>query len=400
MVWIAAETAVGFAQANLRRSVLDARKINFRYILFMPLRNNFQHQPYTAERPQAEYRLMDAAFPLQPGEPGYDQRLADCGRAVAEQVDVIYLMHGTFVGNDALGWTNQIEKLWPAAGKQLRSVGKKIVDVLADDTGNFTDEYASQLAKATALPVRRFDWSGENNHSARAVAAIRLLDRLFQGLEHESRVLLVCHSHAGNVLALTTNLLASDDDARDEFLKIIRPIFRDEAEQQCFDRVTQGLNQPGKRESLQLNIVTLGTPIRYGWDSGGFRKLIHFVHHVPRDGEPEWLSPVQDLKSVEVLKLDGDLVQQFGIAGTNVLPYVLDFKLMQAEQNLNRFLQPFGREGFWDNLKLGMRVHHDGETLLIQYEDRDGLASQMAGHGVYTQAEWLLFHLCEVGKSW
>ncbi len=362
----------------------------------MPRRNNFRHQPYTADAPDSNYRLIEAAFPLQPGDPGYDRRLAQCGQAVAANINVVYLIHGTFVGNDALGWTNQIEKIWPSAAKRLRSVGKKIVDVLADDTGNFTEEYASVVATATGKPVRRFDWSGENNHAARAVAAVELLDQLFQRLPQEPRVLLLCHSHAGNVLALITNLLGCDDEARARFLGIVEPIFREDADQRLFQRVVESLNQPEKRETLQLDIVTLGTPIRYGWETNGYRKLLHFIHHVPREGCPEWRSPVPSLASAEVLELGGDLVQQFGIAGTNVLPYVLDFSLMRAEQNLNRFLQPFGRDRFWENLQLGMRVPEEGETRLVQYEDRAELATRMAGHGVYTQVEWLLFHLCEI----
>ena len=72
-------------------------------------------------------------------------QLEKFGSAIQLHVDAIYLVHGTFVGKDALGWTAQIEKLWPQAAVQLRELGKMLVDALADDSGNFTDEYADRL---------------------------------------------------------------------------------------------------------------------------------------------------------------------------------------------------------------------------------------------------------------
>ena len=32
--------------------------------------------------------------------------------------------------------------------------------------------------------------------------------------------------------------------------------------------------------------MTFGTPIRYGWDSGGYARLLHFIHHRPAPGLP------------------------------------------------------------------------------------------------------------------
>ncbi len=85
----------------------------------MPRQNNFRHQHYTDAAPVAPYELIDALFPAQNGTALFAGQLETFGRAIQLHVDAIYLVHGTFVGKDALGWTAQIEKLWPQAAVQL-----------------------------------------------------------------------------------------------------------------------------------------------------------------------------------------------------------------------------------------------------------------------------------------
>ena len=45
-------------------------------------------------------------------------------------VGAIYLVHGTFVGNDALGLINRVAGFFPTAGLVLRDVQKQLVDAL------------------------------------------------------------------------------------------------------------------------------------------------------------------------------------------------------------------------------------------------------------------------------
>ncbi len=278
-----------------------------------------------------------------------------------------------------------------------------LVDALADDSGNFTDEYADRLKQemrpyAPIIPVRRFNWSGENNHAARCVATIELLDCLIQRFATEQRILLLCHSHAGNVMALVTNLLGADREYRLRFLDIMKPIHRDQADRRRFERVSDWLDDEHRRSGLRLDIVTMGTPIRYGWDSSGYRHLLHIIHHVPTAGAPEYLSPLPEWHVRSIQQLDGDFVQQFGIAGTNIVPYLFDLTLQTTELKLGRLLQPFGRTNFLKHLKTGMRVPEEGMTLLVHYDDTHGLAHQLAGHAIYTQLEWLAFHATEIAS--
>ena len=45
-----------------------------------------------------------------------------------------------------------------------------------------------------------------------------------------------------------------------------------------------------------------------------------------------------------------------------------------------------------------MRVPQEGTTLLVNYDDTNGMARKLAGHGVYTEKEWLAFHVAEIAK--
>ena len=184
----------------------------------MPRFNHFRHQQYTDAIPSAAYQLIDPLFPPQAGSDTYDQQMKIFGTAIDTNLDAIYLIHGSFVGKDILGWIDQIEKYWPQRAEQLRELSKRMVDSLTEDTGNFTAQYAEQLQQLVPnVSVRRFHWSGENNHVARGVAAVEWLDTCIQNAETDQRVLLLCHSHAGNVAALVTNLLAADQEHRDRF---------------------------------------------------------------------------------------------------------------------------------------------------------------------------------------
>ena len=365
----------------------------------MPVENGFRHQSYSREKPVGDYEVMTAQYPPQMGSAAYLHQMGSVAKRVSDKVDSVYLIHGTFAGNDALGWTAQFEKLWPRGAEQLKVLGKKLFDVLADDNGNFTEAYARQLADGfLGIPIRRFLWSGENNHVGRAIAAVELMGQLFDSIYSEANILLCCHSHAGNILAMVSHLLGGQESQREQFFKILGPVFRSESDRTLLTKVQNLLGDASLRQRLNLNIVTMGTPIRYGWERNGYQNLLHFVYHVPREGSPEYLSPVPEKLSADLLKLEGDFVQQFGIAGTNFFPYLLDLPLVLAEQKLGKWLQPFGRSDFWEHLRMGMRVAEEGLTLLVDYEDKHGLAKSLAGHGVYSQQEWMAFHFEEISR--
>jgi hypothetical protein len=142
------------------------------------------------------------------------------------------------------------------------------------------------------------------------------------------------------------------------------------------------------------DFVTFGTPIRYGWDSSGFSGLLHFVNHRPVEGLPDYLARFPPPAENVLHAVDGDYIQQIGIAGTNVLPSILSWRSLWADRRLNKLLQPnLPVRELPERLKLGMRVPADGTTLLVNYgPPADNITRHHAGHAVYTLPDWLLFH--------
>lgn len=365
----------------------------------MPLKNHFRHQPYHAEEPTAPWRFMEVPFPAQPGSDRFASTVSDFAAIAKENLDAIWFVHGTFAGNDALGWIGQFERLIPAAGPVLKNFGKKITDLLAGDSGNFTSAFMDLID--VQIPTRRFVWSGENTHSGRCKAAIELLDELLQRVGNESRVMLCGHSHAGNVAALITNLLGSEPWVQEKFLDLVEPLFPVVDDRMCALQRVRTAVSDGSLAKLKLDIVNFGTPIAYGWDLAGYRRLLHIVGHVLQSGQPDWLCPLIEAGKNWREGARGDLVQILGITGSDFLPWLLNRTTRDVETRLHQFLAAdYSRRDWWSRASLGMRVAEEGESILVQYENMDGHASETLGHSVYTKPEWLAFHLNLVAEQY
>jgi hypothetical protein len=335
------------------------------------------------------------------------------GVALQEQrVAAVYLAHGTFVGPDALGALAELARIYPTASASVRRVIKRIVDKITGEVGNYTGRYARQFESAvnppgrTQIPVWRFLWSSENNHIGRADGAVRLIDELLAlGLEPGQRVLLWGHSHAGNVFALMTNLLAGHRDAVEAFFRAAEIYYRWPlvgcVDIPVWNRVRDAL-QSGRPPlaDVALDLVTFGTPIRYGWDSGGYARLLHFIHHRPAAGLPAYRAAFP-VKLENVLSAaEGDYVQQLGIAGTNVAPGLFAWRARLADQRLERLLQADPAPGgVLERFQAGAIVPEEGTSLLVDYGLPQGnIAQHFAGHAVYTRPQWMLFHAEEVAR--
>jgi len=343
-------------------------------------------------------------------------RLRDAG------VAAVYLIHGTFVGADALGMLRGIARVWPAAGEVLRNLQKQTVDAIARNAGNFTADYARQLQDGLQgdhphpIPVKLFHWSGENHHIGRADGAIRLLDDLATRFHSTSdqldghfapgdRILIWGHSHGGSLLALLTNLLANDVATNEHFFAAARPYFRwpgtSRVDFPVWPRVAKMLADAGHPfRSAKLDIVTMGTPIRYGWDTEGCAKLLHFVNHRCDPEGPEYLAKFPGTADEIVQATAGDVIQQFGVAGTNFAPPLWAWRAVLADNALGSLLQAgIRKRDVLERLKMGCRVHTDGTTLLVDYGPSGGnIAQHLAGHAVYTSRDWQLFHLEQIAR--
>lgn len=371
----------------------------------MPTNNAFHHQSYSAEPPAASWSLLHPSDPPQPNSAEYDRTMARVGEAYrAAGVRAIWLMHGTFVGDDMVGVIRVVERMAPATAQRLRHIQKRAFDKLAEDSGNYTAQFASEFARGTDIPVERVVWSGENHHLARAHAAVCLVDRLSEtAYRPKDRILIWGHSHAGNALALVSNLLAADEMQRQSFFAAARSFYRRRRRgriaQPAWERVQELLASPSARRPWpQLDLVTFGTPIRYGWDTHGYAKLLHFVHHRPRPGVPEYQARSPQSVDDVLHAADGDYVQQLGIAGTNLPPACIGLRAWLADRRLGQLLQPgLRRRDLLARLRLGQRVPQEGETLLVEYPDGPA-ARQLAGHAIYTRQTWLPFHAWEVAR--
>lgn len=370
----------------------------------MPVDNQFQHQDYLGGPPRAPWQLLSAWESAPSLTEERCQMLARIHPTLQQaRVRRIYLMHGTFAGDDPLGALQLLSRILPGLADRVRQLHKETVDRLAQDWGNYTPAFAGELAKRCQVPVGLLTWSSENTHLARADAAIRLIETLAsETWEPGERVLLWGHSHAGNVFALLTNLLAADSASRARFFRACRTFYINawnRVDLAVWERVRLWLESKLRaRPWPQLDLVTFGTPIRYGWDSGGYAKLLHVVHHRPRPGLPAYqTAPPRSVEDV-LQAADGDYIQQLGIAGTNLTPHLLAWRSWLAEGRLGRLLQKTpGRLELLGRWQAGVRVPAEGQTLLVDYGPTTGSVRQhLAGHAVYTRGTWLPFHAAEI----
>jgi len=364
-----------------------------------------------------------APLPAPVGSVEFQEQLAAAGQAYRRAgVRYLYLLHGTFAGEDAFGVFGEIGRFFPEVGDSLRALGKETFDSLVGEAGNYTAEYAEQLQAGLNAPtdraaapgggqaarhcenieVRRFLWSSENHHIARADAAVALLDELAElQLQPGERVLLWCHSHAGNAAALLTNLLAAGERDRTRFFRACRLFYRwpllQRVDVSRWSRVRQMLQR--NEHPLSRNppdVVTFGTPVRYGWDTNGAGRLLHFLHH-HASVEPPHVARFPP-STEDLLSGRGDFIQQAAIAGTDFPPGPVVWRSWLADWRLSRLLAPnLPRSGLLSRLRLGHRVHADGRNLLFDYGPQEGtIAHHFFGHAVYTRQMWMAFHAEQV----
>ncbi len=316
----------------------------------------------------------------------------------------IVLMHGTFVGDDAGGVFNELDRYLPGAYAVLGNWWSRGIGLLVGDRGNFTDKYQDRLQEALSVPdapqvaVENVRWSSENHHLGRASAAVRQLDALIQSPPQSGeRILLLGHSHAGNVFALLTHLISGDATRVQAFFDAARTYYEgpqaDKLDGQVWNRVRDSLlNQPLPFQAEQLDMVTLGTPIRYSWHPRGYGRLLHVVFHRPSPDLPPYL--VRFPPSIAKLQYatGGDYVQQLGIAGTDIPPNLLLKHAVTANTRLQELLQTGLTGTLREHWAMGQRVPDAGETQLVDYGDVGGnIFDHVAGHAVYTLESQMLF---------
>ncbi|MEE9337008.1 MAG: hypothetical protein V3U87_02930 [Methylococcaceae bacterium] len=308
----------------------------------------------------------------------------------------VIFVHGTFVGDDPLGinWLFDEENVPSWITTQFRKYTKETVDTVFKDLGNFTNRYVDIFSREinTSIETKKsiecfnYLWDGQNNHIGRLEAIPDLVQKIADS--KGNRTLLIGHSHAGQLFALIT-LFLEQKEKGDVLFEGLEEIISDEKRLNLFR------NNLNKIREIDLDIVTLGAPVRYPWGRYEKYQLLNIVNHrsdVYIDGV--------------LYTRDGDYVQHWGIEGT-------DIKSAKKYPNLLPKLDKVLDTGSLDKNSLHSirsehkrRVHKDsgkgniGINVFIDYEDegkrilpipltpwvinKPNFIESGLGHGAYT----------------
>lgn len=331
-------------------------------------------------------------------------QVAECLRE--NSVRRVYLLHGTFAGNDIGGIVREVARFSPVSARRLKEIARSWVDELAGEIGNYTAGYAERLSQmlhsdvASPIQVERFGWSGENHHLGRCDGALALLNK-WRTESIDGRVLVFAHSHGGNLMAMLSLLVGASDELKKSFFEATRmhyhSVLRGKVDLQFWEEIRDAILDPNYR-CPPIDVVTFGTPLRYRWNRNVCPKLLHVVQHRSTiDAEPARAAVPKSIPDV-TQAVAGDFVQQLGIGGTDFLPPIYAWRDWVVERRLAwLFESTVKRRDLWTKIKQGRRESCDGETLLVDYPATEGKLNQkLFGHGVYTCHEWLPFHLNQV----
>ena len=272
-----------------------------------------------------------------------------------KKVSSIYILHGTFVGEDPFHLIGLLENSLPKISHEIinkiRQNTKKGQDLFTKDLGNFVEDHVDLLKSMTlgSVPVYNFTWSSGNHHYARVIGAIKLIVDL--SLKHKTgdKILLIGHSHAGQVFALISKFVQDK--------KLLKQVLS------CLDH-----NNIPKTflldlkfvEKLNLDFVTLGTPVRYDWALTARMQLLHIINHRRDD-------ILGGSSSGASFTRDGDYIQQWGIPGSDIKSPIY------SEREINEKLDTILGDGsnydvFRINVKKRNRMHNQGHHLLLIME--------------------------------
>ncbi len=197
-------------------------------------------------------------------------------------------------------------------------------------------------------------------------------------LRSGDRVLLLGHSHAGQLFAILSQLLGR---ARGYEELVAAARARGEDIGALEDHLTL-------LRRCAIDVVTFGTPPRYGWARGAGFRLLHVVNHRGASARGASLLGVFHTKG-------GDYVHQLGGHGS-------DFPAPKArDRAANARLDPILGEGtnaraWLRQLAGGLRVPPEGQTVLVDYGDAakvvPNFLSTGLGHAAYTRRDAMLFH--------
>lgn len=299
-------------------------------------------------------------------------------------VKTIYLVHGTFVGEDPFHIIGLIDRILPLrfrqVSKSIRFVTKQGQDFFTRDKGNFTRKHINFLnSQLKNIKTHLFTWSSGNHHFARIIGMAQLVKDISLRHKKGDRILLIGHSHAGQVFALLTQFLKEDS-----FFKVLDEFF-----EPYLDLETLRKNRDFLR-SCYIDIITMGAPPRYKWCKSNKIKIVHFINH---RGEGELAGTFSGVLTTR----DGDYIQQWGGSGSDFISPIEEEKIINLQLDFY-----FGKGSdtrlLREEIKKRKRLHNEGNHFLVDYGDQGNYGNfinTVFGHSVYTKISHLHFHLAK-----
>jgi hypothetical protein len=152
---------------------------------------------------------------------------------------------------------------------------------------------------------------------------------------------------------------------------------------------------------VALDVVTYGTPVRYGWDPSGLGKLLHIVNHrnLRTDGK-NWLSKMElpQITMEMPIAWGGDYVQELAVAGSDAVPTTEAAK--SANKAVWELVEPYdGFERWLECARRAIRFPSEGRCLLVDYKDSTGstnVRDHYYGHAAYTRLNAMLFNTTKI----
>ena len=418
----------------------------------MPIENSFQHDAMSRKNPGERVTVREVTpTALSESPPGQDAMAALGKRLSQTGVRVTVLLHGSILGTDVFG-VQRLDELGGLKRGYSRGVAgldallalmressngisplpgglkpplvndevtKKLLDEQIGDAGNFTNAYAElmrqSLNRGLDRPIHcvRELWSCEHHHLGRALAAISMLGRLRDWSETHKlcqgdRILVQAHGQVGLVLALASNLLCVASTSSRTRLFDLLSAFASQIDRPdittTIQRIAPLLSNGTLLNGAMLDVVTLGMPVRYGWDPSGLGKLLHIVNHrnLRTDGKT-WLSKMElpQITMEMPIAWGGDYVQELAVAGSDAVPTTDAAKA--ANKALWELVEPFdGFEQWLECARRAVRIPSEGLGILVDYKDSTGstnVRDHYFGHAVYTRLNMMLFNTMGIVRT-
>jgi len=299
---------------------------------------------------------------------------------------------------------------------------QQLLDTSVKETGNFSTSYLQMFQESINQPslkvqeCSRYLWSSVQHHLGRLQAALDLYEDVMEmshrlALDPDSRLLVQAHGQAGQVVALLSNIVCpGESPERQRIFDILASFLKDtQPQSDSLDRLHRLFHSMTHEPFLNgaaLDIVTFGTPIRYGWELGRVGHLLHVVNHRPvRVDGKRWLAKMELPQIAWEIPMiaGGDYVQQLAVAGTDMdLASEAEY---QAELDLREILEPYdGFEQWLECARRATRCANDGQCLLVDYFDykvtgKSAPMDHLFGHACYTRLDAMLFNTMEIIRT-